>query len=787
MSLRKRVGLSVFALTIMLLGVFVLPSKAAYITTDSETMYQDLEVADNGHVYIHPEVSDMAMTYTQYLFHEQDIGFKGYAYESTHWNVFTGGFPGPAKRMFDYDVQDSASWGWLSDTTVFTGFYDIINTTGDGLDLTAIQERYLFPMAMEETTSVILESGKWNYGVFNVTDEEFIHLTIASKQDSFELGFLVLHENGTALMEGSVTNGDIMVYPLTPVGPGMYFLILFPYSYDDGLITVDLTLDAITPTEIPVGEAVEDVLPGSEYILDDESGAFIHDEKAPTAHTYKFSSNSTYPGRIRYNLNIPTLDDDVYKPFQPWLLFTSQALIEGSIDLTYMNEFSAVSDAIYYQSFQNETYYLTIIGMENVEYVIYHDEPIIRELPVNQEFYIENWVSGSYSKAYSFDLAQDSVLKLNSTEGGSGFSWSIFRVFDDGYYRSRQIIDGEFFENSAVYYIPAGDYVAVASANSIDASGHYEFNLGPVLDGPGSVSADLGAITAVRFDASALDYYNVSIELLDHQNVSVSADYDILNTYGLSLLNYDSTLGQRQNGVYWEAFGENTTSHIIDNAVDGFCIVAISPYKAENNTLGLPGEEYNTYKADYTITVEDPTNNVFNTTDTLTITASPEMHNFTLGDPGDAQEYYALTLTCPVGVWMNLSIITEDVLNYTVTAYQNVDGKPFKLPWTNYLDEEFTGDVTNESSFQFGSLASTIRLEFRIWRELADEGVLSIEVIPLTTNLLLTMPDVNYPEATSGAGEVVPMDYSGLLIGGAVVTGVVVIAAVVIVYLRRRA
>jgi hypothetical protein len=332
------------------------------------------------------------------------------------------------------------------------------------------EDRVLFPLPVGVESSVVMDPGVAHVGVFNVTDQEFFHLTVSSRQDSTYVGISIMDSHQRFYGWDELEGGDINVIPFAPDGPGMYFVVLLSETDNSGLEVIDILLQPITPDELAFGEVVEGVLEGSEQIVKSNPGDIVYQEKAPQAHTYSFSANSTHPGKLRYALNHPELDDDVYVPFDPFVHVTSGAwYFEGPLT-RYTDWLSDDGDVYHYQSFQNETYYITFVGMEETTYVLLNEMPDVPLLPLNQEFYIESRWNDEAKILFRLPLGQDSVIKVNSTEDG-GFTWYLWRTFDDGVYRRIQIGDSSTFHNAQPYYVPAGYYLVEAEAGGYDYSG----------------------------------------------------------------------------------------------------------------------------------------------------------------------------------------------------------------------------------------------------------------------------------------------------------------------------
>jgi hypothetical protein len=469
-------------------------------------------------------------------------------------------------------------------------------------------------------------------------------------------------------------------------------------------------------------------------------------------------------------MNLPEIDTDIYSWYYPWIHITSGVDMDYFFDARFYGEMGPNDLPFYYQSFQNETYYLTVIGMENVGYILSNEYAMIDALPVNEQFYLENNLADVERKAFSLSLSQDSVLRVNSTEGMDGYSFNLFTVFDDNNYKELSISDNSDFTNAAFYYIPAGEYIITAYCDSSNAWGFYDFNLGPVIDGVGAVSVDVGSVVGLRFDTNTLDWYNVSTIFTTHDNVTTGTDIAFINTYGATGYSTDAELGNRQSGLGWVGYGDNDTNYLTNEFFDGFGIIAVSPYAAWNNTGGLPGPEYYTYTCDYAISVEDGLPWKFNGTASTSLTTG--WYNFTLGDPGDAYEDYLLTLTSEVGKWIEVSVSVEDVDDWTCTVYQEYGDTPQILQWSS-LSTTFEGSYTGEASFQFGCINETVLLHFWVDRTMADEGRFDLAFEEFTMNTFEYMPPLMYQGAVVVSG--VDMGLVAVGAGGAIIVLVVIV------------
>jgi hypothetical protein len=783
----RRFALTILVVYVILAGPAFMLVNAQYVSQIEEVYRQDIPTTDNGHAYLFAEGAGQFIDDPQFLIQDEDIGYKRFNYEKNGWTYATGSREGPATRWFRFVTDSTASWGWLNDGTYLPRFWEFENTTNE-VSLQAEEVIHRFPLAIGGETSLAMKSGHSYYGTFNVTTEEFFHLTLVPLQDGAEMFYHIVDSQGRLLAQDSFSNGNTIIVPFLPSGEGMHTLILFADATSSGPVAINMNLEAVTPQVIEYGEMYQDTMPGSELVVD-EDGSVIQDEKVPYAKTYKFSSNLTHPGRIQYAFNYPEISP-IHDTYDPYVVFTS-ALFEPGVSGTRDSYESSLGGLTYYYlSTANESYYATFIGMDNVDYYVTNDMPLVPNLPVNHEFYVENKLAGDEKRAYILNLGQDSILRMNhSSEVNGGYDWDIRTADSNMRLLDRSVFSNVAFEDASIYYLPAGTYLVEGDANANDASGFYQFNLGPVIDGAGAVAIDSGSLTGVRVPTDPLTFYRMNLTMIEQNNVTVEADIYVFNQYGGTVFTANTELGNRQDGVSWQAYGQNRSSYELGldtSSYSMFCngsaIIAISPYEVLNNTAGPGGNEYHEYAVDYDLTFEEFGDGIVNATNVASLGSSAIWSNFTLGDPGDASELYVVRLSAPRGVWMNFSVYAEDVTSWSAYAYQDMNGCPQRLSW-NDLDDLFVGSTASEASFQMGSISEDILIAFKVERDLADEGSLDIQISPFETTAFENPPPVKY---YSGAGAAVPIGGDWLLIGA----GVAVVAVVVVVavyYFRKRA
>lgn len=785
MKYGRRLVLSITLISVLLIGPTLAMVDAAILPYATVTHSQSFDRAENNHTYV--RVDQATWFANDFLDHEEDISYTSYSISRTGWSSGSESFTGPAEREFSWTTSESASWGWISESIPLPQFYDF-TTEHEDSDIGATHFYNVFPMVINEEHTLLMESGYMYIGTFNVTDEEFFHLTVDSHQDGLEMYWMIIDSHGRGITENGLDNGDIEITPFATYGNGTYYLLIMYQSSDPAITPVDLLLEPVVPTTIGIGEMVEGILPGSEtYIAED--GSLYYREIPPTAHTYKFSTNSTQYACLQYGINYPGPTMMISYP--------THALIMGSlmrdevIDYPYMWATEFPSDCFFYTSFANESFYITMQGMDNAEYYIINQLVDVPDLPVNQEFFIQNWRAGLVRMPYVLNLGQDSVLRLNRTEWSSGFNWEAWTIKDNGLYDTFSISEAGTFEDASTIYLPAGEYLIIATSQGSDASGLYEFNIGPVLEGAGNVNVPVDRLLGVRVPVENLMFYRSNLTLLNHDNITVSVEVDFLNELGLNEFATSTTLGNRQSGTSWQAFGVNTTSWELglsgssySQFCDGNLIIAISPYAVLNNTGGGGGNELWGRTADFEITFDEDAERILTEEDSVVVGDELTWYNFTLAELGDATERYALRITMPAGVWVNVSIYGEDMDDLDIYVYQDIDGCPIYAPWAT-LDNTLVGTIHTEGAFQFGSVSDEILMIFDVSRLLVEEGSLDIGITPFLTNAFEWLPTPDYYNYGDTPGPVpVGMD-PGLAIGVVAVVGIVVVVVVVVLLKKQ--
>ncbi|MHA2160727.1 MAG: hypothetical protein ACXABE_17665, partial [Candidatus Thorarchaeota archaeon] len=110
---------------------------------------------------------------------------------------------------------------------------------------------------------------------------------------------------------------------------------------------------------------------------------------------------------------------------------------------------------------------------------------------MNQEFQFENYIGATVTRAYTLDVANASILRVNSTATGGELGVRLTGAYDDGFRNERTISFGSNLQNSIQYYLPAGVYfVEMDISNNVNE--WVEFNLGQIVDATSTEIVDVG-------------------------------------------------------------------------------------------------------------------------------------------------------------------------------------------------------------------------------------------------------------------------------------------------------
>jgi hypothetical protein len=426
--------------------------------------------------------------------------------------------------------------------------------------------------------------------------------------------------------------------------------------------------------------------------------------------------------------------------------------------------------------------------MDNTGFTIFNQLVDIPALPVNEEFFIQNWQASRIVEPYYLSLGQDSVVRLNRTEWSSGFNWFFRTLQDNGEYLDFTMGEGSTFDGATTYYLPAGEYLIEAHSQASGASGLYEFNIGPILEGAGAVACDVDRLIGMRIPVENLNFYRCNISLMTQENVTVDFDVDFLNMYGGLEWNPGYQFGNQQSGTSWAAFGSNTTSIELGSAAmsytmfcNGSLILVIAPWRIRNNTAGI-AEEYYGRTVDFDVTFDEDEDGILAGVEEVTIGTEFAWTNFSLWTDGDATELYAIRLSGAEGLWMNISLLCDDISAMQVYAYQDIGGCPTYVPWSD-IGANLVGVVSN-GSIELGGISDEILLMFDLDRNLVENGTLAIGLVPFTTNNFEYLSQPTYYAYGSTPGPVAVGIDPVLAVG--VVGVIAVVVVVVVVVLKKR-
>ncbi len=760
----KKTLLGFFVVAAMTFSLLVTPASAAQITMTDETFERVFEADENGHTYLYAEPTVFDMITSNYLNLEEDIDYERYRNGNSGWTRSTGTFSSPGLVPVFWHSHDAlTSDGVWGEDTLLPTFWDLDGETN------STTNRRSFALNMGQTTTIAIESELMYIGTLATAGAEFIHLTINSLQDDIEWEFVILDSEDTVITYGVGMDGDITVTPFKP-GVGTHYIWIGAGFDHSGLVMFDIHPQAVTPETIPIGNVVQDTLPGSELTVVD--GSIVHTEKAPTVRTYKYNS-PTELAMISYSFNYPEIMP-LASPHMIMLSLSSDAFLDDSGKMRMQYDFPfPLSDNYFYKSIQGETYYLTVMGGDNVQYALYNSVVEDDELPLNEEFLLQNLNEDQAKKGYLLTIEEDSFMKVNSTFYSGSCDWYIYTVTEDMMMRQFTIGYDTYYPDSPFIYIPAGEYVLFTTMDG-DYLGEFEFNIGPITE---DLTTSMTRVGGFRVPTDALDFFNMTITLLNEDNVTATTDVQLFDRTGRSLAAASYPLSNWWDGSSlmehssWDNF---LNLPIYTLTSDEYTLIAVSPIYVANNTEGSLTENYALYNVSYSLDWDVITEDYYVDMHTLNV-GNGATHVFDLDLPGEASESYYLEMNLTMGVWYNVSIISEDVFLFSADLLHNIGGRIHYTPW-NDLDDNMAGTLGTELIFEFGALTENPVFIFDVMRSLGTEGNLTIRVDPFVTNLIEDLPEL-VPTSDMFAGLAATAPY--IAVGG------IIIAVVVVVYLKK--
>ena len=766
-------------------GFFVLPSTVH----DSQT----LERASDGWAYV---VTDSAalngVPPNTWLWHDEDVKYGAYAFQWTTVRHSSGSLVGPANRSVYWDMSSFTSKGWLDSGSLVPGFWTIENTTDD-VDVAVGWDLPYFALALEDNVTVMMDATKMTVGILNVTTPaEFYHVILASNQDACDIWVAVRGPSGRFIVgEAGVPGGDITVVPMCYDGLGDYVFYFWPESYGPARVSLTVSVREVQPVDLVPGQIEQGVLSGSEWRIDSDSSEVLYEERVPTAITYRLTPPDGAAGRLSYVFNYPEFSTGTYDTREPWIV--ANANFSQSGILAFVDYLSPDDGTWWYMGVDNRSYYVTIMGLDNVKFQILNELVDVDPLPVNRDFYIESIWDTITMPAYYLRLPTDSMVCLNSTElTGGGFDW-YFLTYHEGVYHATSMFDAHAFSVAYPMYLPAGDYLFVAVPQGTGASGLYRFTVGPVVDDSGTFNIDDGEVLGIRMSTEILHHYALNVTLKTNYDVRVTTTVTVIDQFGSRRSTQSALLGHYKVGFGWTAYGTNfTTTDLGLDAYtpvdEGVTFVAIKPFGTVNLTGGAIHNSMSGFTHTFDVDLVPYLDMAFNGTASLDGRPSQgvDTHSFALEEPQDNTEHYVVWVTVNPDKWYNVSVYTRDVTDMEVSLLQDVDGKVASAPWS-YLDDTKSGDIP-DMRLGFGSLGSRVALLFEIDRDpLVNGGYLNITVREMPTNTITapsppTVPSLHGPVQTSESSDI--LGSYGLILGGG--AGAVIAAAVVVYAIRKR-
>ena len=738
MKHNKELMLGVGIMTVFLLSSVMCPAAAAQAVITEEQFERSYAPNANNHTYVYSEPDLLSGITTSMLHVDQDLHMRRYAFDGGGWTYYDAAYSGPDDVPFSWSSFNVWAGTAFANTSILPCFTTAVAADGGPAVLNTTLTRSSFQLKVGQVSTVVLEPSFWYYGVLGIAAEEFVHLSISSRQVySTTWDVTVLDPEGRLMGSIEGTENASIVLPFRPAGPGTYIVMIFSEAASQGLFIFDLLAQAVAPRQVAFGELVQDVLEDGEFVVTSDSGSVVDTKKAPTAHTYKFYSDEV--ALISYSFNYPGVSVPVEPPIQVRLEISSDAFMPlldyGQRYLDVVN--SPQGNIIYYRSSNGEAYYVTVLGADNVQYTLFHESNVAQDLPVNQEFLVTNYQSYAVRSAYSLNLAEDSFMKLNSSASAVDYDWTAWAVYGNDMYIAQDFQWQTTLQSSQFYYLPAGHYVFQVTTEA-DTSEQFEFSIGPVYEGP---TAEISRVGGFRVDSNTMTYYNATFKLLNQDNITVRTHMTFYDRYMVSVHTENPILANRWDGSHWlpHPTYDNYTSFLTTSILtEDYCLVAVCTYKVSNNTETATND-YTNYPVQYGIESVDFTNDYFNGSVSLEVGTAAVAHNFTLSLPGEATEYYQVGLSVPKGVWFNVTIIAEDVSTFTAILLQNWQSRTHRTPW-NDLNDELVGSIGTELSFQFGSISDSMTLILNIGRGLAVNGSLYVKIEPFNVSVHTSLP-----------------------------------------------
>ncbi len=732
----RRILLGLIVPLFLMLGSLAAPASALQASSVIEKYNQAIAPGTNNftYVFVKPNALDFASSSKMHV--NEDLDYRLYSYDATGWARTTGSLSAPSNPNFNWQQFSGFSNGPFGNPAYLPDFFNFVGSDGSGAVINTTLERRSFVLTVGQHTGVVMEGGYVYFGVVAISGQEFVNLIVSSLQDGLSWSATVYDPLGRHVNGISGTGGDILAVPFRPAIAGNYIVVLQANHAAGTFAIFDLYPVSTTVTTIGLGEVVQGTLPTGELIVRSDTGSLVHQEMAPTVNTYKVTSPDDVAS-VTYAFNYPEVSNGV--PQTTGILLTSDAYeYNYNGGSQYVRDSVSPSNGRFF--YRGGPLYVTVYGGDNVQYTLYHKDNGAVDLPLTHEFLLENPFSTAIQKAYRLNVAQDSVLKANSTGVGSDFGITVFGVNKDGFFKSQSITDGSTLQASASYFLRAGDYVVL-----IDIAGtvseYIEFSFAPIVTD--TMTADLIRFGGFRVPTSPCEYYNLTLHLDTLNNITVTIQIGAYDKFYTPIWSTSVTLANRWDGVNWKPHPTyaNWSSFLTSRLwSDNYAFLTMS-FRVYNNTGALV--EYVDRPIRFTVDWRQYTDKWYNGVASLDIRTIAASNNFTLNLPSTSPNYIAVRLNMTPGTWYNVTVRTADVSSFTATLYSHYDSRTHSTLWAD-LNDELVGSLPR-ISFQFGAISEYAILHLQLGRILATAGFLWIQITPMESHTLAWLQPLSAP------------------------------------------
>ena len=747
-----------------LFGTLAAPVSALQINLVINQYNQAYASGANNHTYMYVEPDPLDFVSRSSMHVNENLDYTTYWFDGTGWNSPDSSRAEGTNAPFYWTYFNGWATGPFDNPTLLPAFFDFEASDGSDHVINTTLETRTFGLTFGQETPVLADVGYSYFGTLGISGQEFVHLTIDSRQDDVSWAVGVIDPEGRFITVIGGSGGDILTIPFKPTIAGTYYIILEANPSAGTFALFNLLPVAVAPQAIAAGNIVTGELPTGEIVSRTDTGSWVHQEMAPTVHTYKVESPNDVAS-LTYAFNYPS---GILPITQMHGIFFTSSEFEYGYDggFRYEDGIGFPGNGEYF--FRGGPYYVTVIGGDGTEYTLYHQANSRGALPLNEESQFENYIGAAVTHAYTLDIANASLLRMNSTASGGELSVRIVGAFEDGYRTDQAISFGANLLNSDEYYLPPGEYlVEMEVSNNVNE--WVEFNLGQIVDVTTTEIVDVGGFFV---DTDIFQMYNMTIFLNNEDNVTVGLDVTIYDASGREMYSAGMLIANRWDGsqiqphpTYWANATFNYAGHDwSDSAFVGVCA-----YLVNNNTEIPATNGYIDYPLDLTVQWTNRLNDYFVNIESLDVSTSAASYNFSLPLPGSSNEFHGLVLNTTPGTWYNVSVMSADIGGRFVTLYSGYDGRTHTTGWTD-LNDAYVG-VTQDYSIQFGAISDNLLLEFQLTRNQAVDGFLYVLITPMETNPLVFE-------------EIAPLGPDILaVLGGVAVPAVIGVGVIVIVYI----